>query len=148
MSSKCSVLGWCELRNPVIAIPRLAWGDTPSCSTVVWEIWFSDLWVTLAVMGWSLGTGCRDWMVLNVSSNLDYPVILCWQTGIRMRWNKYFTACDLTRVSYPDQSPYLKGWDSEAFIAGSPHGFITDLTVVNTFQIKAQLLPANVKLSF
>lgn len=33
----------------------------------------------------------------------------------------------------------------EAYIAGSPHGFITDLTVVKTFWIKAQLLWANVK---
>lgn len=33
-------------------------------------------------------------------------------------------------------------------VAGNPHGFITDLTVVNTVQIKARLLSADVKLSF
>lgn len=36
----------------------------------------------------------------------------------------------------------------EVRVAGNPHGFITGLTVVNTVQIKAQLLSADVKLSF
>lgn len=36
----------------------------------------------------------------------------------------------------------------EAYVAGSPRGFITDLTVVNTFWMKAQFWSANVKLSF
>lgn len=70
-------------------------------------------------MGYSGSDGLitGDWIVLKVPSNFDDSVILCWQTGIRMRWNRYFTACGLTQVSYPDQSPYLKCWNSEDFIA-------------------------------
>lgn len=35
----------------------------------------------------------------------------------------------------------------EPYVAGSPHGFVIGLVVVNVFWIKAQLLSANIKLS-
>lgn len=43
---------------------------------------------------------------------LCFVILGCWQMGIRMRWNAYFTACDLTQASNADWCPNLKCWDS------------------------------------
>lgn len=71
----------------LLCCPGRWWSHQPqrclgSIWILLWVIWFSDLGVTVVVLGWQL-----DLLILKLSSNLDGSIIL-WKSRTESDWNQ------------------------------------------------------------